>query len=119
MTLAAVLDRVRRIGAAATDSRALRSAVLDELRRVVPFDAYVWPLTDPETSVGVAPLASVPPPLMPDLPRLIRLKYLTRTNRWTGLSGAVRLDAPEDSSCGGARRTRSPRRAGRAIPVPW
>ena len=97
VTLAAVLDRIRRIGDAATNSRALRSAVLVEIGRVVPFDAYVWALTDPETSVGAAPLASVPPPLMPDLPRLIRLKYLTRVNRWTDLSGAVRLDAPADS----------------------
>lgn len=97
VTYAAVLERVRRIGRAATGSRALRAAVLTEIGRVVPFDAHVWPLTDPETSVGTAPLASVPPPLMPDLPRLIRLKYLTTVNRWTGLSGAARLDTPTDS----------------------
>ena len=97
MTNAAVLERLRRIGRAATDSRALRSAVLAEVGRVLPFDAYVWPLTDPETSVATSPLASVPRPLMPDLPRLIRLKYLTPVNRWTGLSRAVRLDPPADS----------------------
>lgn len=94
---AAVLERLRRIARAATNSRALRAAVLAELSRIVPFDAYVWPLTDPETSVATAPLASVPPALMPELPRLIRLKYLTSVNRWTGLSGAARLDAPADS----------------------
>jgi DNA-binding CsgD family transcriptional regulator len=97
VTPAAALERIRRIGGAATDSRALRAAVLAEFGRVVPFDAYAWPLTDRETSVGTAPLASMPPPLMPDLPRLIRLKYLTPVNRWTGLSGAARLDTPADS----------------------
>src|SRR3569833_1940215 len=85
VTHAAMLGRLRRLGRAATDSRALRAAVLDEIGRAVTFDAYVWPLTDPETSGATAPLAAVPPPLMPDLPRLIRLKYLTAGNRWTGL----------------------------------
>jgi DNA-binding CsgD family transcriptional regulator len=97
MSHAAALQRVRWIASIATDSRALRSEILAEIDRVVPFDAYVWALTDPETSVATAPLASVPPPLMSDLPRLIRLKYLTRLNRWTGLSGAARLDTPADS----------------------
>jgi DNA-binding CsgD family transcriptional regulator len=67
------------------DSRELRHAVLAELRQVVGFDGYVWLLTDPETSVGVAPLADVPSGLLPRLPELIRLKYLTTVNRWTGL----------------------------------
>src|ERR1700689_1704053 len=53
------------------------------------FDAYAWLLTDPETEVGSAPLADVP--CLPELPRLIRLKYLTTLNRWTELSGAVAL----------------------------
>ncbi|MET7398046.1 helix-turn-helix transcriptional regulator [Dactylosporangium sp. NPDC005572] len=97
MVFAAALQRVRRIGEAATDSRALRAAVLGEIGRVVPFAAHVWALTDPETSVGTAPLAAVPPQLMPDLPRLIRLKYLTRVNRWTGLTAAARLTVPADS----------------------
>jgi DNA-binding NarL/FixJ family response regulator len=49
----------------------------------MPFDSYAWLLTDPETNVGSAPLAETPS--LEDLPRLIRLKYLTPTNRWTGL----------------------------------
>jgi DNA-binding CsgD family transcriptional regulator len=65
------------------DARALRLAVLAVLHRVIGFDAYVWLLTDPETSVGSAPLAEVP--CLPELPRLIRLKYLTSVNRWTSL----------------------------------
>ncbi|GAA1878080.1 response regulator transcription factor [Asanoa iriomotensis] len=94
---ASALQRLRHIGVAATESRALRAAALAEIGRAVPFDACVWLLTDPETSVGMSPLAWVPPSLMPELPRLIRLKYLTPVNRWTALSGAARLDAPETS----------------------
>lgn len=72
------------------EARALRLRLLDEIRRVIPFDAYAWLLTDPETSVGSAPVADVP--CLPELPRLIRLKYLTEVNRWTALSnGSVAL----------------------------
>jgi DNA-binding CsgD family transcriptional regulator len=60
--------------------------VLDEIRIVVDFDSYAWLLTDPQTRVGCAPLADVP--CLEDLPRLIRLKYLTPINRWTGLGDA-------------------------------
>jgi DNA-binding CsgD family transcriptional regulator len=63
--------------------------VLAEIGRVVAYEAYVWPLTDPETSVGTAPLADVPAPLLADLPRLIRLKYLTEINRWTTVDGTT------------------------------
>jgi DNA-binding CsgD family transcriptional regulator len=65
------------------DARTLRLEVLAVLRRVIGFDGYVWLVTDPETSVGSAPLADVP--CLPELPRLIRLKYLTTVNRWTGM----------------------------------
>jgi DNA-binding CsgD family transcriptional regulator len=65
----------------------LRRGVLEEIRRVVAFDAYAWLLTDPETEVGSAPLADVP--CLPELPRLIRLKYSTTINRWTLLDGTV------------------------------
>jgi DNA-binding CsgD family transcriptional regulator len=73
----------------AGDSRALRQQVLAEIVQVVDFDAYVWLLTDPETSVGSAPLADVPPPVLPLLPRLIGLKYLTTINRWTTLGASA------------------------------
>jgi DNA-binding NarL/FixJ family response regulator len=69
--------------------------VLDDIRRAVGFDAFAWLLTDPETEVGSAPLADVP--CLPELPRLIRLKYLTPINRWTGLDVPVaRLLASTD-----------------------
>lgn len=82
-------ERVVRICESAADATTLRVRLLDEIRRVVPFDAYAWVLTDPQTSVGGSPLADVP--CLPELPRLIRLKYLTEVNRWTRLSGPVAL----------------------------
>ena len=61
----------------------LRIQVLDEIRRVVDFNAHVWLLTDPRTTVGSAPLADVP--CLSEIPEAIRLKYLTGVNRWTKL----------------------------------
>lgn len=78
--------RIRRVCASSDDSRTLRLEVVEELGRAVGFDAYAWLLTDPETSVGSAPLADVP--CLPELARLIRLRYLTDINRWTNLGGA-------------------------------
>jgi DNA-binding CsgD family transcriptional regulator len=75
--------RIERMCGAGADARTLRLQVIDELRRVIGFDAYAWLLTDPETSVGVSPLASVP--WLSELPRQIQLKYATRVNRWTTL----------------------------------
>ncbi|HUR23096.1 MAG TPA: LuxR C-terminal-related transcriptional regulator [Acidimicrobiales bacterium] len=83
------VERVLRICRQHDEARGLRLALLDELRVAVGFDAYSWLLTDPETEVGCAPLADVP--CLPELPRLIRLKYLTATNRWTGLEAPVAL----------------------------
>lgn len=91
------VDRVIRLCRQHEEARGLRLALLDELRVAVGFDAYSWLLTDPETEVGCAPLADVP--CLPELPRLIRLKYLTAVNRWTALSAPVaRLGAQRDQS---------------------
>ena len=76
--------RVARICETARDARALRLHLVDEIRQVVGFDAYAWLLTDPGTSVGSAPLADVP--CLPELPLLIRLKYVTDVNRWTTMT---------------------------------
>jgi DNA-binding CsgD family transcriptional regulator len=78
------LERVARICGSVADVRTLRLRLLDEFRQAVGFDSYAWLLTDPQTSVGSAPLADVP--CLPELPRLIRLKYLTGMNRWTALA---------------------------------
>jgi len=83
------IERIERVCAAGGDPTGLRVRLLDEIRRAMAFDAYAFVLTDPETSVGVAPLAHVPN--VSDLPRLIRLKYLTTVNRWTDLDGVGRL----------------------------
>ena len=83
-------EAITRICRGEADARTLRLEALDAIRRAVGFDAYAWLLTDPETSVGSSPLADVP--CLPQLPQLIRLKYATTVNRWTGLpSGAASL----------------------------
>jgi DNA-binding CsgD family transcriptional regulator len=96
-----VADRIERIGNDCGGSRELRRALLREISRNVSFDAYAWLLCDPETEVGCDPVADVP--CLPELPRLIRLKYATDTNRWTRMRTPVArlLDAtrgnPEQS----------------------
>ena len=77
-------ERIDAICAADLETTALRRQVLDAVRAVVEFDAFVWLLTDPVTTVGVAPFARVP--CLPELPALIRAKYATGINRWTALS---------------------------------
>src|SRR5260370_33906950 len=76
-------ERIEAIGAEPLDAMNLRLRVLDVLRGMVGFDAHVWLLTDPVTTVGAAPLAAVP--CLPELPALIKAKYATPVNRWTVL----------------------------------
>lgn len=82
-TPAAVRGRIERICAADDDARTLRLRLVPELARIVPYDAYAWVLTDPETTVGAAPVAAVP--ALAELPELVRLRYCTPLNRWTTL----------------------------------
>lgn len=79
----ASLARIERICSDERDAKVLRVRLLDEIRRVIAFGPYVWLLTDPDTTVGCAPLADVPG--LHELARLIKFKYLTDVNRWTGL----------------------------------
>lgn len=74
-------ERIGRLRGDGLTSRTLRRALLEEISGNVGFDAYAWLLTDPETEVGCDPVADVP--CMPQLPKLIRLKYATKKNRWT------------------------------------
>lgn len=90
--------RVVRLCEGVGDSRQLRLRLLDELRATVGFDAYAFLLTDPETSVGSAPIADAPGLGLPELPRLIRLKYLTEVNRWTALKDVALLSDHQDPS---------------------
>jgi DNA-binding CsgD family transcriptional regulator len=78
--LTAAVEHIADTGA---DDRALRAQVLAVVRGFVSFDAYAFLLTDPATTVGCSPLAEVPD--LGTLPDLIRVKYLTTVNRWTGL----------------------------------
>jgi DNA-binding CsgD family transcriptional regulator len=80
-------ERIEHVRGDDGSSRALRRALLEEIKRNVTFDAYAWLLTDPETEVGCDPVADVP--CMPHLPKLIRLKYATETNRWTSMRTPV------------------------------
>ncbi len=83
-TSSRTVERVTAICAQHDDTRSLRLALLNELRDLIGFDAYAWVLTDPVTEVGGSPLADVP--WLAELPRQIRLKYLTPLNRWTVLN---------------------------------
>jgi DNA-binding CsgD family transcriptional regulator len=85
-------ERIDRVGHNCHDGRALRAAMLEEIGRNIAFDAYAWLLTDPETEVGSDPLADVP--CLPELPKLIWLKYSTDINRGTRVPARVgRLQA--------------------------
>jgi len=83
------IERIDRICHESGDAQGLRVALLDEIRQVVTFDAHAWLLTDPETEVGCSPLAEVP--WFSELPRQIRLKYLTEVNRWTHIESVALL----------------------------
>lgn len=78
------LERIRLLADSAPDHHSLRTAVLAEVGRVLPFSAFVWPLSDPLTATGMSPIARIPCP--DELPLLIRLKYLTLAGRWTQLA---------------------------------
>lgn len=81
---------------AVDDDRLLRRAVVEELRRGVPFDAFAWLLTDPDTTVGTAPLAEVP--CLDRLPVLVALRY-TSGRRWTdGVPGVASRPVVPDSA---------------------
>ena len=83
------VERIERLCDRYTEERPLRVALVEALRRAVAFESYVWALTDPVTEVAIAPLAVVPDAVMGELPRLIRVRYLTTVNRWSSLDHAV------------------------------
>ena len=78
------IERIDQICRSASSTLGLRVALLEQFRAAIRFDHHVWLLTDPRTTVGASPLASVP--VASALPNLIRLKYATPTNRWTALA---------------------------------
>jgi DNA-binding CsgD family transcriptional regulator len=100
-------QRVQRLCSAELTGKALREQIVALLRRVLAFDAYNFPLTDPATLVGTSPLADVPMLPWPRLPELIRWRYLSLVCRWDQLIGR---DAPATSLLGetGGEPERSP-----------
>ncbi len=90
------LDRaLEAVARGSTSGRERRVAILAALRRSVPFDAYAWLMTDPETGVGADPLAEVPD--LSRLPELIRGKYLGRRNHWRTMTSPVATWAGHES----------------------
>lgn len=71
-TLRRARERILALGAAGMDNHSCRSGVLAELKTLVPHDAWVWPLADPVTTVGIAPMAQGP--FTRELPALIWLR---------------------------------------------
>ncbi len=86
---ARLLEAVRQVCVSTVDGRELRARVIDLIAREMPVDAYAFVLTDPETSVGIDPVASIPD--LDELPRVIALKYTTPSHRWTSLDDVVTL----------------------------
>jgi DNA-binding CsgD family transcriptional regulator len=87
-TASSSLARIGRLCHGSLTAKRLREEVVAEVGRVVPFDAYLFMLTDPVTRVGTSPLADVPMLPWPRLPTLIRARYLTTLNRWPELLDA-------------------------------
>ena len=99
------LERIGQLCRDVPEDKELRRGVLAELGRMVPFSAFAWPLSDPESATGIAPMARIPCP--EELPELIRLKYLTPACRWTALIGLRRPATTLLMETGG-RPARSP-----------
>ena len=51
------LDRLERLGRSGLDRDTVRQEAIDELRRVIAFDRWCWPLADPETLIPLGALA--------------------------------------------------------------
>jgi DNA-binding CsgD family transcriptional regulator len=77
-----LLDRVERLCHEPLDARALREQVVDVLRRHVRFDGHVWMLTDPVSGIATSPHADVPMLPWPELPALIRNRYVDPHGAW-------------------------------------
>ncbi len=81
-------DRVERHISGGCTAKQLRELVLADLRRALPFEGYVFVLTDPVTRVGTSPMSDLPRLSWPRVPEYIRARYLTPVNRWDDLLGS-------------------------------
>lgn len=75
------VERIAALDEARLESHEYRRAVLREIAGFIGLEAWVWPLADPHTTVGISPMAWIP--CTEELPLLITLKYATTLNRWT------------------------------------
>lgn len=67
------LARLERLGESGGDSESIRREAMGELRRIVGFDRWCWPLADPETLLPLSGLAEHD--FGPGVPRLLELEY--------------------------------------------
>lgn len=88
-----LVARVERLCDGDLSAKVLRERVIAEVRRAVPFEGFLFALTDPVTRVGTSPLADVPMLPWERLPELIRWRYLTPFNRWDRIDRPVSLRA--------------------------
>ena len=68
-------ERLRALDGEELTDRTLRSAQLDLIATRFGFDAHVFAMTDPSTSIVTSPHATVPMVAQSDLPGLIRRRY--------------------------------------------
>jgi DNA-binding CsgD family transcriptional regulator len=66
-------ERLERLSNSGLDSDSLRRAALDDLRGVIGFDRWCWPLADPETLLPCSGIALHD--FGPGVPRLLELEY--------------------------------------------
>jgi DNA-binding CsgD family transcriptional regulator len=66
-------ERLEQLSESTLDSESLRREAIGELRRVVGFDRWCWPLADPETLLPSSGLAEHD--YMPGVPRALELEY--------------------------------------------
>lgn len=77
-------ERIERLAASRLDATELRLQVLEELRRVIGFEAHCWPLTDPATAAAATTLVDLP---AIDLARFLVLHHgANDVNRYTVLA---------------------------------
>jgi DNA-binding CsgD family transcriptional regulator len=66
-------DRLEKLSTSSLDSESLRREAIGELKRVIGFDRWCWPLADPETLLPVDGIAEHD--YGPGVPRALELEY--------------------------------------------
>lgn len=66
-------ERFERLGKSSLDRESLQREAIDDLRRVIGFDRWCWPLADPDTLLPLAGIADHD--YGPSLPRALELEF--------------------------------------------